>query len=79
MWREAGLCSTFSRVADVSRMSRVYVCQHTRATPLHLAAMHGHEKAVLVLLEAGAKVDAEDKVRGRGCHGVAVRPLRHDA
>ena len=32
------------------------------STPLHLAAYHGHIKAVEILLAAGATVDAEDDV-----------------
>jgi len=31
-------------------------------TPLHHAAMNGNEAACRVLMEAGAKVDAEDEV-----------------
>ena len=35
------------------------------ATPLHLAATGGHAAMVGQLLAAGAKTEAEDKVRGQ--------------
>ena len=34
----------------------------TRRTPLHSAAMNGHEAASRVLIDAGAKVNAESNV-----------------
>ena len=48
-------------------MPRCHVSQYGGWTPLHDAADHGHIEAVKVLLAAGAKVDAADKVsRGVG-------------
>ena len=32
-------------------------------TPLHLAAMYGHEKVVRLLVELGADKEAKDEVR----------------
>jgi len=40
--------------------------QHKR-TPLHASAQKGHTNTVLALLQAGAAVDAKDKVRGALC------------
>jgi ankyrin repeat protein len=34
------------------------------ATPLHVSAHNGHTETVLVLLQAGATVDAKREVRG---------------
>lgn len=63
---------TFGAAAS-SRYSAVST-QHVRATPLHLAALHGHMPVVLALLKHGAAVDAEDKVRRARCVVVARPP-----
>jgi hypothetical protein len=38
--------------------------QQNEATPLYASAYQGHTNIVLALLQAGAAVDAKDKVRG---------------
>ena len=45
------------------RAGRLCLYAQGHYTPLHLAARHGHEGVVRVLVEAGANLNTKDSVR----------------